>query len=107
MHALLLTLVLTSADGGITFDAPLYVFCPLTTQQAVTIDGGFVLLPPERAQRAACLLETCEAHRQVLEQDLGSHPAPLPWTLWAVGVAVAGGVGFGTAWALAHAGVLK
>lgn len=57
-------------DGG-TPDAgwasdPLYAECPKGPPPSQLADGSWVL-PPARAARNVCLLETCEARRQQLE----------------------------------------
>lgn len=68
------------ADGGVVQDAPapfsstLYATCP-EAPPVIMLDGGFVLLPPARAARNACLLATCESDRLAKEKTLEAPPA--------------------------------
>lgn len=117
MLALALALVLNQADAGVdagaapvSFDAPVYDFCPRTTEQMSVLDGGWALVhtatadtywivpgtsltPPARDQRTRCLLTTCEMSRRVLEQDLSKAPPPISQQLWFAGVGVSFALG--------------
>ena len=78
MSALLIVLMLSAADGGVIGldpNDPLYSTCPEgpptveVTQEKVDAVPvlapylSWLLLHPDRAARAACLLETCDATR--------------------------------------------
>lgn len=80
-------------DGGASVPAPfsdaLYVTCP-AAEPVVALDGGWVLMPPDRAARTACLLATCEAARKQTQEPL----TPPSWLWWGVGLVVAGTAGY-------------
>lgn len=87
----LISIVLAQADGGTplpvndaggSYSAPLYETCPAAPPSLV-LDGGFVLLPPERSARLACLMETCDADRARREKEMKAAPAQAPawWAL--------------------------
>lgn len=91
----LISIVLAQADGGHDFavndaggsySAPLYETCPAAPPSLV-LDGGFLLFPPERAARIACLMETCESDRMRREKAMRDAPAEVPvwWQLLGVG----------------------
>lgn len=71
MLSLVLPLLL-AADGGTLFSDSLYSTCR-EAPPVVQLDGGWVLLPPERAERNACLMATCETDRQTRQNQ--SQPA--------------------------------
>lgn len=83
--AIVVAVAAAAADGG-TLDAgtaprfsdPLYSECPpaSTAGAAAQREDGSWVLPPARAARNACLMETCDARRQQLEVA----PPPLSTT---------------------------
>jgi len=78
-------------DAGINvFERSLYASCP-DAPPAVQLDGGWMLLPPERAARLACGLVACETDRRVKEEQLKAASPPY-WWLIASGAAVVVGV---------------
>jgi len=98
--------VLVQADGGhdFTIDAgelrgerkplsSLYTSCP-GAPPVQPLDGGWVLLPPSRAARNACLFTVCESDRSRREQEMAVAPTPPSWIFWAVGISVAAGGGY-------------
>lgn len=85
---LVLTLLAGTPDGGL--DA-LYSDCPV--RGAITVEardaGTFYVLSEPQAQRAACLMETCETRRLQLEPVAKD----VTWQAWLAGVVVAFFVG--------------
>lgn len=78
--------------------APLYATCPNAPPVEV-LDGGWVLMPPERASRVACLMATCEERRKQQEADAAG--APPNWFLQAAAVVVVvGTAAFAVGWSL-------
>jgi len=84
-----------AVDGGVSapgrradFGAPLYDQCLADAGAATRQADGSWLLPPTRAARNACLMETCDVRRQ----DLEAAPPPLGSTSL-VFAAIAFGVG--------------
>lgn len=86
---------LLAIDGGTPrgFDGPLYRACPEAPPMQ-RLDGGVVLMPPERAARVACLMETCEAHRVILEEYRKDEPPPPLLMAFLAGLVLAGVAGF-------------
>ena len=98
MLARLVVMTVLAADGGVsasdagvrtdggtqTFISELYGSCP-DAPPSMPLDGGWVLLPPARAQRLACLMETCDVARQG-EKKIAEEP---PYW-WAIGMGLFG-----------------
>jgi hypothetical protein len=82
-------------DGGqaSSFSASLYATCP-DAPPTEKLDGGWVLMPPERAARVACLMETCEAHRRRLETHVEEAASPWWWVAAVAATVAAGAAGF-------------
>lgn len=90
---LFLTFLLSVAplDGGVKFSDALYSICPQAGPATRTLSGDWIM-PHERAERLACLIETCEARRLQFEVREKEQGAPAAW--WAIVlVAVSSAVG--------------
>lgn len=92
MFALSFVALVGALDGGVErvpLDrgvAVIYDTCP-AAPPTVALDGGWKLLPPERAARLACIMETCEVDRKLARAELKAAAPPL-WWLAVVGAAV-------------------
>lgn len=106
MIALLLIAAMLAADldggtpdAGLGWNDPLYAECP-KAPPPVQLDDGSWKLPPARAARNVCLMETCDARRRTLEPIAAGPPMLSSGSLvadliiWGLGFA-AGGVLFG------------
>lgn len=103
MISLLASIVLSTADGGTPFpvnDAgtplpAIYGSCPAAPPVTV-LDGGWILLPPERAARNACMLAACEFDRKEKEHQLETISPNVVVVVVAIGLAVgvSGTVGY-------------
>jgi hypothetical protein len=83
-----------AGDVGIrVFERPLYASCP-DAPPAIQLDGGWVLLPPERAARLACGLVACETDRRAKEEQLKAAPPPYWWLIASSAVVVVGAAMF-------------
>lgn len=93
-----------AADAGFPppFAAPIYGKCPVTEEKAIEVDGGW-LLPTARAERAACLLASCEEDRKNGRSGAVA-TAPPAWVWWvtsAIQLTTAAAT-FGITWAASH-----
>jgi len=84
------------------FASSLYSTCP-DAPLAMTLDGGWVLMPPERSARVACLMMTCETDRLQKEDAAKLAPPPMWWVVGISAVVTAGAVAFGVGRATAPA----
>lgn len=64
---LLPRLALADVDGGFRWDDALYDACPSADAPTV-LDGGAVVLSPERVRRLDCALVSCDVRRRELEE---------------------------------------
>lgn len=85
---MLTTMLLLAAlpDGGLppTFSDTIYSSCP-EAPPTVKLDGGWQLVPPERDQRIACLMDTCDTDRMLRKERAKAEANVPPWW-WAIGV---------------------
>lgn len=83
-----------SADAGIqVFDDPIYAMCP-DAPPATELDGGWLLISPERTARLACGLVTCETNRRQKSEQLAEAPPPYWWVYATTAVLIFGALGF-------------
>ena len=68
-------------DAGLGWNDPLYAECPKGPPPSQLADGSWVL-PPARAARNVCLLETCDARRRTLEPIAAGPPMFSSGALW-------------------------
>lgn len=73
-----------------TFTDTIYSTCPVAPPVQV-LDGGWVLSPPERAARVACLMEICDVDRTRRAKEQETAPAPNSWLVTA-GAAVSAAI---------------
>lgn len=71
-----------TSSGLVLYSDPLYAQCR-EAEPSQPLDGGWVLLPPARAERVACLMTTCEVDRQAKVSASDAAPPP-SWLVVAV-----------------------
>lgn len=79
--------------GGPKFTVAVYDSCPAAPPVEV-LDGGWVLMPPARSARLACIVATCEARQAQLRERTENAPPPPPWLAWVAGLLIAGTAGY-------------
>lgn len=89
MISLFTLIMLAQADGGHdlavddagTYTAQVYSTCPGAPPVQV-LDGGWKLLPPERAERIACLMAVCESERDRRAKEMAATPPQPSWLVY-------------------------